>query len=127
MAYSNLVGQLPSVELCEQALKEIFDQRKPKKVTAQLIMDTVCEYYSVSYNELVGATRKREITVPRQIAIYLTRELTGMSLPQIGNEFGGRDHTTVMHSCKLVEAAVRENGGTKDIVDQLKRQIRNAQ
>ena len=127
MAYSNLVGQAPSVELCEQALKEIFDQRKPKKITVQLIMDTVCDYYSVSMNELVGATRKREITVPRQIAIYLTRELTGMSLPQIGNEFGGRDHTTVMHSCKIVEAAVRENGGTKDIVDQLKRQIRNAQ
>ena len=111
----------------EQALKEIFEQRKQRKITAELIMQTVSDYYSVSLDELVGATRKREITVPRQIAIYLTREMTGMSLPQIGNVFGGRDHTTVMHSCKTVEAAVKNNSGTKDIVEQVKRLIRNAQ
>ena len=127
IAYSNMVGQPITIELCEQALKEIFEQRKQRKITAELIMQTVSDYYSVSLDELVGATRKREITVPRQIAIYLTREMTGMSLPQIGNVFGGRDHTTVMHSCKTVEAAVKNNSGTKDIVEQVKRLIRNAQ
>ena len=127
IAYSNMVGEPITMELCEKALKEIFEQRIQKKITAELVMQTVSDYYSVSMDEMIGATRKREITVPRQIAIYLTRELTGMSLPQIGNVFGGRDHTTVMHSCKTVEAAVKNNTGTKDIVDQIKRQIRNAQ
>ncbi len=127
LAYSQLVGQPVTTELCEQALKEIFDQRRHKQVTAELIMQTVCEYYGVTLNDLVGPTRKREITVPRQIAIFLTREMTGMSLPQIGSVFGGRDHTTVMHSCKTVEAALNQNTGTKDIVDHIKRLVRNAQ
>lgn len=127
VAYSKLVNQPVTTELCEQALKEIFDQRIQKKVTAELIMQTVSDYYGVTLNEMVGPTRKREITVPRQIAIYLTREMTGMSLPQIGSVFGGRDHTTVMHSCKIVEAALRDSSGTKDIVDQIKHQVRNAQ
>lgn len=127
LAYSQLVGQPVTTELCEQALKEIFDQRRHKQVTAELIMQTVSDYYSVTLNDLVGPTRKREITVPRQIAIYLTREMTGMSLPQIGSVFGGRDHTTVMHSCKTVEASLNQNPGTKDIVDQIKRLVRNAQ
>ena len=126
-AYSKIVGKPVSMELCEQALKEIFDQRRHKQVTAELIMQTVSEYYGVTLNDMVGPTRRREITVPRQIAIYLTREMTGMSLPQIGSVFGGRDHTTVMHSCKTVEAALDNNSGTKDIVDQIKRQVRNAQ
>ncbi len=126
-AYSRIVGKPVSMELCEQALKEIFDQRRHKQVTAELIMQTVSEYYGVTLNDMVGPTRKREITVPRQIAIYLTREMTGMSLPQIGSVFGGRDHTTVMHSCKTVETALKNNSGTKDIVDQIKRQVRNAQ
>ena len=90
-------------------------------------MQTVSEYYGVTLKDMVGPTRKREITVPRQIAIYLTREMTGMSLPQIGSVFGGRDHTTVMHSCKIVEASLENSSGTKDIVDQIKRQVRNAQ
>lgn len=126
-AYSKIVGKPVSMELCEQALKEIFDQRRHKQVTAELIMQTVSEYYGVTLNDMVGPTRRREITVPRQIAIYLTREMTGMSLPQIGSVFGGRDHTTVMHSCKTVETALKNNSGTKDIVDQIKRQVRNAQ
>ncbi len=126
-AYAKLVGKPVTTELCEQALKEIFDQRRHKQVTAELIMQTVSEYYGVTLKDMVGPTRKREITVPRQIAIYLTREMTGMSLPQIGSVFGGRDHTTVMHSCKIVEASLENSAGTKDIVDQIKRQVRNAQ
>ncbi len=126
-AYSRIVGQPVTTELCEQALKEVFDQNRHKQVTAELIMQTVCEYYGVTLNDMVGPTRKREITVPRQIAIYLTREMTGMSLPQIGSVFGGRDHTTVMHSCKLVEGNMGKNAGYKDIVDQITRMVRNAQ
>ncbi len=127
VAYSSLEGQPITTELAEAALKDIFNQRQHKQITAELIMRTVSDYYGLSLNEMTGATRKREITVPRQIAIYLTREMTGMSLPQIGAVFGGRDHTTVMHSCKAVEANLQKNDGLKSILSEIKQQVRNTQ
>ena len=127
VAYSSLVKQPITTELCEQALKEIFDQRRHKQVTAELIMQTVSDYYGLTLTDLIGPTRKREITVPRQIAMYLTREMTGMSLPQIGSVFGGRDHTTVMHSCRTVEAGTAENPTLGLVVEDIKRLVKNAQ
>ena len=127
VAFSNLVKQPITTELCEQALKEIFDQRRHKQVTAELIMQTVSDYCGLTLNDLIGPTRKREITVPRQIAMYLTREMTGMSLPQIGSVFGGRDHTTVMHSCKTVEAGTAGDSNLGMVVDDIKRLVKNAQ
>jgi chromosomal replication initiator protein len=127
VAYSSMVGQPITMELCEAALKDIFDQKQHKQITAELIMRTVSDYYGLSLNEMTGATRKREITVPRQIAMYLTREMTGMSLPQIGVVFGGRDHTTVLHSCKTVETNMKENDGLKSIMENIKQLVRNAQ
>lgn len=127
VAYSNLVHQPITVELCETALQDIFDQRQHKQITAELIMRTVSDYYGLSLSEMTGATRRREVTVPRQIAMYLTREMTGMSLPQIGNVFGGRDHTTVLHSCKTVEANMKDTDGLKSIVEDIKQMVRNAQ
>ena len=67
--------------------------KDPRRITTDLIMAIVAEYYSVSVEDLKSKRRNREITVPRQIAMYLTRELNGASLPRIGLEFGGRDHT----------------------------------
>ena len=127
VAYSKTVGQPITMELCETALKEIFDQRQHKQITAELIMKTVSDYYGLSLNDMTGSVRKREITVPRQIAMYLTREMTGMSLPQIGNVFGGRDHTTVLHSCKTIENRLQDNEGTKSIVEDIKQMVRNGQ
>ena len=127
VAFSSLVKQPITTELCEQALKEIFDQRRHKQVTAELVMQTVSDYYGLTLNDLIGPTRKREITVPRQIAMYLTREMTGMSLPQIGSVFGGRDHTTVMHSCKTVEAGTAGDSNLSMVVDDIKRLVKNAQ
>ena len=125
-AYSNMTGKPITLELSELALKEIFDQKQPKKVTAEMIMQTVSDYYSVTLSELVGPTRKREVTVPRQVAIYLTREMTGMSLPQIGEVFGGRDHTTIMHSCKVMENAINKDSSMKNLVNTVKNRLQNA-
>ena len=127
VAYSGMVKQPITVELCEQALKEIFDQTKKKQITADLIMQTVCDYYGLTTEDMTGPTRKREITVPRQIAMFLTREMTGMSLPQIGGVFGGRDHTTVLHSCKTVEANMKSNTDIKAVVEDIKQLVRQAQ
>jgi chromosomal replication initiator protein len=127
VAYSTLVKEPITVDLCERALKEIFDSRRHKQITAELIMQTVSDYYGLTMDDLTGPTRKREITVPRQIAMYLTREMTGMSLPQIGNVFGGRDHTTVLHSCKTVEANTTANTDIRAVVEDIKTLVKNAQ
>ena len=126
VAYSNLTGNPITLELSETALREIIDSRKVKIITAEMIMQSVSDYYNVTLGEMIGPTRKREITIPRQVAIYLTREMTGMSLPQIGSVFGGRDHTTIMHSCKVMENTVREDPGMKSLVNSIKRQIESA-
>ena len=108
------------------ALKESFGQKKTRIITAEMIIQTVSDYYSVTLGELIGPTRKREITIPRQVAIYLTREMTGMSLPQIGDVFGGRDHTTIMHSCKVMENAIHRDSAMKNLVDTVKNRVQNA-
>ncbi|MBR6442920.1 MAG: chromosomal replication initiator protein DnaA [Clostridia bacterium] len=127
VAYSTLVKEPITVDLCERALKEVFDSRRHKQITAELIMQTVSDYYGLTLDDMTGPTRKREITVPRQIAMYLTREMTGMSLPQIGNVFGGRDHTTVLHSCKTVEANMTANTDIRAVVEDIKNLVKSAQ
>ena len=126
-AYSNMTGKPITTELCEVALKETFKQKRKKKIiTAEMILQTVSDYSSVTLGELVGPTRKREITIPRQVAIYLTREMTGMSLPQIGEVFGGRDHTTIMHSCKVMENTMSRDSAMKNLVNTVKNRVQNA-
>ncbi len=127
VAYSTLVKEPITIDLCERALKEVFDSRRHKQITAELIMQTVSDYYGLTLDDMTGPTRKREITVPRQIAMYLTREMTGMSLPQIGNVFGGRDHTTVLHSCKTVEANMTASTDIRAVVEDIKNLVKSAQ
>ena len=127
VAYSSLTREPITIDLCEQALKDVFSNTKIRKITAELIMNTVCDYYGLTMDDMTGPIRKREITVQRQIAMYLTREMTGISLPQIGTVFGGRDHTTVLHSCKSVEATMKENSDVKAVVDDIKHLVKNAQ
>ncbi len=102
VAYAKLVNQPITLELAQTALKDVLEKKQHRVITADVIMQTVCEYYSLKKEDLISASRRREITVPRQIAIYLTREMTELSLPQIGDCFGNRDHSTVLHSWKLV-------------------------
>lgn len=102
VAYAKLVNQPITSELAQTALKDVLEKKQHRVITADVIMQTVCEYYSLKKEDLISASRRREITVPRQIAIYLTREMTELSLPQIGDCFGNRDHSTILHSWKLV-------------------------
>lgn len=127
VAYSTLVREPITISLCEAALKEIFDQRIHRQITVELVMQTVCDYYSITMNDLTGPTRKREITTPRQIAMFLSRELTGLSLPQIGTVFGGRDHTTVLHSYKTIEAGIKSDPSLSSVIDDIRHLIKDAQ
>ncbi len=124
VAYANLTSQPLTVKLCNEALRDLFVSQARKEVTPQLIMQTVADYYSITVNDLIRQTRRREITVPRQIAMYLTREMTNLSLPQIGQVFGNRDHTTVLHGCNQVAANIKDEGtGMANVITDIKNLI----
>lgn len=86
------------VELAREVLRDVFPERSSRPVSISTIKSEVSRFYSVSQQELTGGKRSQSIVYPRQVAMYLSRELTDLSLPRIGTEFGGRDHTTVMHA-----------------------------
>lgn len=98
VAYSSLTNKKVTVELAEEALKDIISSNKPRKITVDLIKETISKEFNIKMDDFNSKKRTRAIAYPRQIAMYLTRELTDLSLPKIGEEFGGRDHTTVIHA-----------------------------
>ena len=121
VAYANLTGKPLTVQLSNEALRDLFATQTRREVTPQVIMQTVADYYSITVGDLIKQSRRREITVPRQIAMYLTREMTNLSLPQIGAVFGNRDHTTVLHGCEKIAATLKDaNSGMESVVNDIK-------
>ena len=102
MAYSSLHHRPLSIDLAAEALKEILPDTAPKPITMPRIQELVASHFGIKVADIKGKRRSRAVTFPRQIAMYLSRELTDASLPRIGEEFGGRDHTTVMHACDKI-------------------------
>ncbi|MDQ0157768.1 chromosomal replication initiator protein DnaA [Robertmurraya andreesenii] len=98
VAYSSLINKDINADLAAEALKDIIPSSKPKIITILDIQQTVGEYYNVKLEDFKAKKRTKSVAFPRQIAMYLARELTDFSLPKIGEEFGGRDHTTVIHA-----------------------------
>ena len=98
MAYASLTNQTIDINLATEALKDIFPNGRPKQITMELIQEIVSSYFKIKIDELLAKKRTRNVAYPRQIAMYLCRELTDTSLPRIGEMFGGRDHTTVIHA-----------------------------
>ncbi len=102
VAFSSLTNKEISVDLASEALKDIISSKQTRQVTIDIIQEVVANYYNLKIEELKSARRTRNIAFPRQIAMYLSRKLTDMSLPKIGEEFGGRDHTTVIHAYEKI-------------------------
>ena len=126
-AYSALTKKDMTVSLCNEALRDLYSTQNRREITPQAIMQTVADYYSITMDDLISHSRRREITVPRQIAMYLTREMTNLSLPQIGQVFGNRDHTTVLHGCEKVAAGVKDAAsGMQSVVGDIKNMIAEA-
>ena len=123
IAFKVLLNQNLTVELAKQQLPDIFDPREVT-ITCESIKQAVCKKYNIKLSDMESSTRKREVTHPRQIAMYITREMTEMSLPKIGQSFGGRDHTTVLHACDKIAGEIKTNSATaeeiKSIMDGLK-------
>src|SRR5205823_13946836 len=102
VAFSSLTGRSMSVELSQDVLKDVFPQGEAAEVSIKRIQELVSERVSLSLDELTSDKRSQNIVYPRQVAMYLSRELTDSSLPKIGREFGGRDHTTVIHATSKI-------------------------
>ncbi len=105
-AYAELHRMSITVDVAATALAELLDGTRRKRISANMVLQTVSNYYSVDINVLQSRGRSRNIVVPRQIAMYLLREETGCSLMEIGNILGGRDHTTVMHGCEKISQEI---------------------
>ncbi len=107
IATSNFTGVEPSIEMARESLKDLLSLQSRTLTTAS-IQKVVAEYYNIRVSDLHSKKRSRSITRPRQLAMAVTKELTTYSLPEIGDSFGGRDHTTVIHACKKI-SELREN------------------
>lgn len=125
LAYSKLQGKPITTELTAEALKDIIQSPKSKKITIQDIQKVVGQYYSVRIEDFSAKKRTKSIAYPRQIAMYLSRELTDFSLPKIGEEFGGRDHTTVIHAHEKIANDIKSDPTFKQEVENLEKEIRN--
>jgi chromosomal replication initiator protein len=122
-AYSSLTNKDVSVDLANEALKDIISSSKPKQITISYIKDVVSRHFNVKVENLDSKRRTRSITYPRQIAMYLCRELTDLSLPKIGEEFGGRDHTTVIHAYDKISQDIISNNEIKEKIEHIKKEI----
>ena len=118
VAYAKLIGGEVSVELAKEVLKDMIIEGE-KKITIDLIQKKVSEYFDIKLSDMRAKKRSKAIAYPRQVAMYLARQLTDFSLPEIGDQFGGRDHTTVIHACEKIENDLKNKSGLKTLVDKL--------
>ena len=123
MASSKLEKKDVTLELAEQALKDIISPNEQKVITPDYIISVVAEHYHVTVTELCGNKRSSKIVMPRQIAMYLCREILDTSLKTIGKNLGNRDHTTVMHGIEKIENELKTNENLKNSIDILKKKI----
>jgi len=124
-AYSAMMsGSDITLDLAIDALKDYLNKSIGTKNSVQRIQRVVADYYQISVEDIKSKKRHASIAYPRQIAMYLTRKLTDESFPKIGIEFGGRDHSTVIHSVDKIEMEIKENKQLKNLVETLEEKIK---
>ena len=119
-AQAQLMGKPITLDMAMETLSALLSNREPRKITPDSIIQTVSSHYSVSGEDVTGKRRSRDIALPRQVSMYLIRELTPLSTTAIGRVFSGRDHSTVMHSCEKVAEMMRKDIAFRKTVDELK-------
>ncbi|MCD1261795.1 chromosomal replication initiator protein DnaA [Paenibacillus athensensis] len=125
VAYSSLINQDISVHLAAEALKDIIPSSRPKVITIQDIQQRVGEFYGLKLEDFKARKRTKAVAFPRQVAMYLARELTDFSLPKIGENFGGRDHTTVIHAHDKISESLKSDQELYKIITNLTERIKN--
>jgi chromosomal replication initiator protein len=123
-AFASLQRSAADSQMAEAVLKDLFPDDRDQEVSVQLIMEEVSDFFSLTVEDLCSPSRSRQLVTARQIAMYLTRELTDLSLPRIGKAFGGRDHTTVMHATKKIAGLMQERRAIYDQVQELTNRIK---
>ncbi|WP_088008307.1 chromosomal replication initiator protein DnaA [Indiicoccus explosivorum] len=123
VAYSSLTNRDMSGDLAAEALKDIIPSAKPKTVTILDIMNAVGKHFNVKLEDFKTKRRTKDIAFPRQIAMYLSRELTDFSLPKIGEEFGGRDHTTVIHAHEKISVMLKDSQALQQDLKEIKSEL----
>jgi chromosomal replication initiator protein len=124
VAYSAMMRSAVTNDLALYALKDILPPHRPKQVTIDAIKQVVAEHYNIRLQDFEVRNRTRSVAFPRQLAMYLSREMTDASLPKIGEEFGGRDHTTVIHACDKIAEDMRHDPSFAATVEQIITRIR---
>jgi chromosomal replication initiator protein len=126
VAFSSLTARPMTVELAQEVLKDVFPQGEMPEISVEQIQQTVVDRFGMTLQELTGDRRSQQIVYPRQVAMYLCRELTDSSLPKIGKQFGGRDHTTVIHATSKIAKLIREDRNVYNLVQELTARIKQA-
>ena len=124
VAFSSLTGRPLTVALAQDVLRDVFPQGASVQVSIERIQKTVSDRFGLSLAELCSERRSQNIVYPRQVAMYLSRQLTDSSLPRIGKEFGGRDHTTVIHATTKIERLIREDRSVYNLVQELTARVK---
>ena len=124
-AFANLHQHPMTRELAERTLRDFIDDRQPRPITVEMILGVTSEQFHFTIDDLKGKSRRRPLVLARQMAMFVSRELTELSYPAIAREFGGRDHTTVMHACDKISALMAERTQIYDDVTALEKVVRN--
>lgn len=124
IAFAAISGEEITVGLAARALNSLIDQRKERSLTVSDIIDVVSQFFDVSVDDIKGVKRVKHIVYPRQVAMYLARELTDISYPKIGEDFGNKNHTTVMHAYEKIADQLSHDAKTKRDIDHLKEKLR---
>lgn len=125
-AHSQLLGTPITLDLAKSTLSQLIKTQEEKKITAEGIMVFIAEQYNITVDDLTSKKRNREIAMPRQIAMYMCREMLGLSTTAIGRSFGNRDHTTVMHGCDKVSDTMKTDFSFKRRIEELISMVKNS-
>jgi len=123
LAHSKLNAQPVTLDMAEREVRDLIRPQEPKRIKIEDIQRVVARQYNVSRSDLLSSRRTANVVRPRQVAMYLAKTLTLRSLPEIGRRFGGRDHTTVLHAVRKIEALVAKDNALSEEVESLKRQL----
>ena len=126
VAFATLTNQDISIALAENSLKDIFSENSATPLTPELIQQVVAEYYNIRVEDIQGSKKPKNIAFPRQVSMYLCRKLLDISLPKIGESFGGRDHTTVIYAISKIEKQLESDEGLQKTVHALEKEIKES-
>lgn len=123
VSFSSMMDEKIDLKFAKRVLKDILSESS-NEITPEKIKAVVCKYFNIKESDIDSSKRTRNIAFPRQIAMYICREMTDLSLPKIGGSFGGRDHSTVLHACDKIATEIKEKESVREIVDTLKTSVK---